>query len=219
MWLTGWSFSLFADGRLTSPTRACDIEVKAYANNAASPFLFPGPFPPDSLQQRVNAMISDRKSDSTIRYIKAVDELTGEQIAFAKWHFYATPAAAAEASRAMNLGPGCNKEACQEFFSGLQKRKKVIMEGRAHAYLHLLHCDPIHQGRGAGGLLMQWGAQKADALGLPTYLESSPDAHRFYLQHGFKDIEVFSLHLGQFGGGNISHDTPLMIRETSASSS
>ena len=36
--------------------RACVIEVAAYADSNLSPILFPGPFPPDSQQQRVDQL-------------------------------------------------------------------------------------------------------------------------------------------------------------------
>ncbi|KAF2261032.1 acyl-CoA N-acyltransferase [Lojkania enalia] len=192
--------------------RACEIEVAAYATNEASPFLFPGPFPPDSQQQRANLLISDRRKDPTIRYIKAIDQETGQQIAFAKWHIYDSVEAAAKAERALNFGPGCNKPACLAFFGGLARRKKEIMGDKPHVYLHLLHTDPKFQGRGAGGGLVKWGQEQADKLGLPIYLESSPSAHRFYQKHGFQDVEQLSLNLSEFGGDKL-HITPLMIRE------
>jgi hypothetical protein len=60
---------------------------------------------------------------------------------------------------------------------------------------------------------MKSGLQEADRLNLSVYLESSPDGHRFYRKHGMKDIEVFSLNLGQYGGEDKIHITPLMLRE------
>lgn len=53
----------------TDIPRACEMEAAAYANNAASPILFPGPFPPDHLEQRGNGLIADRKADPTIRSV------------------------------------------------------------------------------------------------------------------------------------------------------
>jgi GNAT superfamily N-acetyltransferase len=82
--------------------------------------------------------------------------------------------------------------------------------------LHMLHTDPEYQGQGAGGALMEWGKQKADELGLPTYLESSAKGHRFYQKHGFKDVQVMTMDLSQYGGTG-THEQPLMIREPSTS--
>lgn len=77
----------------------------------------------------------------------------------------------------------------------------------------MLHTDPQYQGRGAGSALMEWGKAKADELGLPIYLESSPKGHGFYLKHGFKDYEVLDIDLSEFGG--TLHKEPLMIRQSS----
>ena len=77
----------------------------------------------------------------------------------------------------------------------------------------MLHTDPDFQGRGAGGMLVDWGTRKADELGLPAYLESSAKGHRFYQKYGFKDLEILRVDFSQFGGP--LHEQPLMIREPS----
>lgn len=195
--------------------RSCEIEVAAYAGNAASPTLFPGPFPPDSTEQRVQRLARERKEDSTTHYVKAVDEETHEIIAFASWHMYETPeiTTVAAESRTLTIAPGANKDACEAFFGELARRRDRIMAGQAFLYLHMLHSDPKHRGRGAGSALMQWGLQHADKINLPVYLESSPDAHKFYEKHGFTDVEVFSFDLSRFGGSEQTHDTALMTRQ------
>ncbi|KAF2253765.1 acyl-CoA N-acyltransferase [Trematosphaeria pertusa] len=194
--------------------RACEIETAAYANNPSSPILFPGPFPPDSPDRRVNNLINMRKDDPSARYLKAVKDETGEMTAFAKWHIYDTPEAAELArERPINIGPGMNKEACEAFFGGMAMKKKEIMGTKRHLYLHMLHTDPKYQCCGAGSALLKWGMQKADELGLPVYLESSTEGHHFYQKHGFKDVDVLRIDFSQFGGGDVMHVAPLMIRE------
>ncbi|KAF2868459.1 acyl-CoA N-acyltransferase [Massariosphaeria phaeospora] len=197
----------------TDIPRACEMEVAAYANNPASPVLFPGPFPPDSGEKRVNGLIEIRQNDPTVRYMQAVDKQSADILAFSKWHFYETPEAAAAAERPVNVGAGTNKAACEAFFDGMAKRKKEIMGDRPHIYLHMLHTDPKFQGRGAGGILLNWGTQEADKIGLPIYLESSPEAHRFYQKHGFEDIEEFRVDFSQFSKEGKWHIAPLMIRK------
>jgi hypothetical protein len=112
--------------------RACEIELSAYASNTASPVLFPGPFPPDSLSKRVDFLISTRREDPTARYLKALDEETGEQIAFSKWHIYDTPKAVISAERPLQFGPGTNQEACMAFFGGILKKRKELMGNQPH---------------------------------------------------------------------------------------
>jgi GNAT superfamily N-acetyltransferase len=76
----------------------------------------------------------------------------------------------------------------------------------------MLHTDPAFQGRGAGGMLVEWGTKKADELGLPAYLESSPKGHRVYQRYGFRDVEVVDFDASLYGGSGI-YKEPLMIRE------
>ncbi len=55
-----------------------------------------------------------------------------------------------------------------------------------HWYLFLLGVDPVSQGRGLGGLLLQPVLASADAVHQPCYLETNnPSAVRFYQKLGF----------------------------------
>lgn len=75
----------------------------------------------------------------------------------------------------------------------------------------MLHTDPEYQGRGAGSALIGWGKQRAGELGLPIYLESSAVAHRFYTNHGFRDLVTMEIDFSPYGGP--VHKQPLMIWE------
>lgn len=112
--------------------RACAVERAAYADNTLSPLLFPGPFPPDSGQQRIEHLIATRKDDPTANYVQAYDEETGQLIAFAKWHIYATPEAAAAPRPSRSFGPGTNAPACEAFFGGLSAKKNELMGNKPH---------------------------------------------------------------------------------------
>jgi len=55
-----------------------------------------------------------------------------------------------------------------------------------HWYLFLLGVDPPRQGQGVGSALIQPVLRKADASGLPCYLETDkPEDVTFYEKHGF----------------------------------
>ncbi|MDT9693307.1 GNAT family N-acetyltransferase [Streptomyces sp. P9(2023)] len=57
---------------------------------------------------------------------------------------------------------------------------------KPHWYLALVGADPAAQGQGHGAALLRSGLAKADAAGLPAYLESSkPDNLPFYQHFGF----------------------------------
>jgi GNAT superfamily N-acetyltransferase len=61
--------------------------------------------------------------------------------------------------------------------------------GTAHLYLVFLGVVPGAQGRGLGGALLRRRLTRADAEGLPAYLEaSSPRSRALYVRHGFRDV-------------------------------
>ncbi|MBI3838431.1 MAG: GNAT family N-acetyltransferase [Planctomycetia bacterium] len=56
-----------------------------------------------------------------------------------------------------------------------------------HWYLAAIGVEPEHRGQGIGGALMQPILARADAQGLPCYLETHREANvRLYEKHGFK---------------------------------
>jgi GNAT superfamily N-acetyltransferase len=60
--------------------------------------------------------------------------------------------------------------------------------GVAHLYLVLLGVVPGAQGRGLGGALLRERLDRADAAGLPAYLEATSRSSRaLYERHGFRD--------------------------------
>ncbi|MFD8545330.1 GNAT family N-acetyltransferase [Streptomyces sp. NPDC059649] len=63
-----------------------------------------------------------------------------------------------------------------------------------HWYLALIGADPAAQGQGHGAALLRSGLAKADAAGLPAYLESSkPSNLPFYEHFGFTVRERLQL--------------------------
>jgi GNAT superfamily N-acetyltransferase len=56
-----------------------------------------------------------------------------------------------------------------------------------HWYLSTLGVDPVVQGRGIGGGLMQNVFEQADEHGVPCYLETQKESNvQFYEHHGFR---------------------------------
>jgi ribosomal protein S18 acetylase RimI-like enzyme len=68
-----------------------------------------------------------------------------------------------------------------------------------HYFLAVLGVEPALQGRGLGSALLRALSARADAAGLPCYLETdSEPAKQLYLRHGY---EVLSVHdLERLGG-------------------
>lgn len=76
-----------------------------------------------------------------------------------------------------------------------------------------LCCDPLHQKRGAGTLLVEWGCAEADSLGLRAYVEASPLGLPLYLKFGFKEIEKVQFDLSKYGRPERNDVTVIMGRE------
>lgn len=66
-----------------------------------------------------------------------------------------------------------------------------------HAYLFAVGVVPEAQGKGVGGALMRAGLARADALGVPAYLESTKESNLpLYRHFGFVEREPMVLPAG-----------------------
>jgi GNAT superfamily N-acetyltransferase len=66
-----------------------------------------------------------------------------------------------------------------------------------HWYLPVLGTDPAQQGRGVGSALLAPALARADAEGLPAYLESSKQRNLpFYQRHGFEVVGTLEIEDG-----------------------
>ncbi|KAI1142797.1 hypothetical protein F5Y05DRAFT_366231 [Hypoxylon sp. FL0543] len=196
--------------------RSADIEVAAYATNPFNRILFPGPFPADPRDGRASQLVAELKGNPTIRWLKVVDtdlpEDENNMIAFAKFHVCLEKP---QLRSARTFGPGCNAEACELLFGGLAQRGERILEGRPHVLLALLHTDPKHQGRGAGGMLVRHVIEEARKLGLIAFLAASPAGHELYKKCGFRDVDLVSLDMSKWGATE-THVNWLMMWEPAA---
>ena len=59
----------------------------------------------------------------------------------------------------------------------------------ANAVLDLLFTHPDHRRKGIGSLIMQWGLDRADELGLESYIEATKEGKPCYEAFGFKAID------------------------------
>ena len=114
-------------------SRAFEIENAAYANagDAISGLLFPGPHPPDSTQKRSAEFVKAKAADPSTVWLKAVDDDTGEMIAFAEWHIY-EPDTPRPEPRPRQFGPGSNPEVCKWFFGSIDAKREQLMGDKPH---------------------------------------------------------------------------------------
>jgi GNAT superfamily N-acetyltransferase len=173
--------------------------------------IYPSPHqvPESVIEKTVKRHLASWKENVT--WVKVVDDETGDVVAGAKWVFW--PEAAKEEEKrwpdtvevnwvkekapdgeievidGVELPPNAGKGVddreyvswvMEEFFG---RRRERIQS--AAALLDVCYCHPGWQGRGAGKLLVRWGTQRADELGVKGFVEASYEGRRLYESCGF----------------------------------
>jgi len=142
-------------------------------------------------------------------FFKVVDtELESAPIAVAKWHVYEHERPEDEVRSGFTLPapfPEENRAAREMFMASIFDSRWSVLGTKPHVILESLVCLPDHHRRGAGGMLVKWGTDKADELGLLSYLEASPQGKGLYLKHGFQAIRELKSDLTDFGGAPDVH--------------
>ncbi|KAM0254006.1 hypothetical protein ACHAQJ_006976 [Trichoderma viride] len=77
---------------------------------------------------------------------------------------------------------------------------------------HVISIDPMHQGRKAGALLVQWGLDLGERSGLPVYFESSPSTVGLYTKLGFELLNEKVIHKAEVLGTDKDIEVPLMVK-------
>jgi GNAT superfamily N-acetyltransferase len=67
---------------------------------------------------------------------------------------------------------------------------EILIWVRTYTDLHSIVVHPAHRGRGAGRLLIRWGLDKADELGIETVVSSLVSARGAYERCGLGCIEM-----------------------------
>ena len=67
----------------------------------------------------------------------------------------------------------------------IRPRRTLHIGQQPHLYLANLVTDPAQRGRGAGRMLVEWGCAIADAEGVMSYVQASPEGRGVYERCGF----------------------------------
>ena len=89
--------------------------------------------------------------------------------------------------------------AFSRFLSAVNEMERLHEEQvpERHWYLMILGVDPARQGQGVGSALLAPGLSRADADGLPCYLETMKERNvPFYQRHGFQVLHEGNLPKG-----------------------
>ncbi|KAF2765187.1 acyl-CoA N-acyltransferase [Teratosphaeria nubilosa] len=198
------------------PLEESDIDAQSEINwQAFKPgimgVLFPSGYKPEDRAWMKESTLRDwHQHPEFNRAFKVIDtdlprnDPLKQIVGTAKWKIY--PAArtqfeldaadkeAKAGGRPPNAGP-----ALKAFREACGRNKREILGGKPYMLLHVLATHPQHQRRGVGGLHLQWGKDEADRLGLPMYLESSPEGKAVYERHGFEFVKWLEWDAREFG--------------------
>ena len=168
-----------------------------------------------------------RKHPDKVKMMKVIDtDLPdsgpfGNIVGVAKWLFYPRDRTEAEIEAEEKEvkeepdPPDMNLELRNHFFGTMMRFKKEIMGTKGHIMLQVLATLPEHHRRGIGGMHLAWGAEKADELGLQSYLEASPAGRPLYERMGFERVRDIPFDAREWG---MDRDMPhvCMVRPVKA---
>ena len=136
--------------------------------------------------------------DPTAHFVKVVDTAADDEIlAIARWHHYpdgwptenlwmeidtfAPPPAEP------NFPPGLDGPELIEFINAATAQRLTwdLTSGPCWILTTLVTRSGYRK-KGAGGMIVDWGAKEAEKMGVPACLEADPDAVGMYEKHGFK---------------------------------
>lgn len=133
-----------------------------------------------------------KRTDPKARFVKAVDEESGEIMGMAKWLIYHPSVGDVPESQIEGEGPGDGdpeqRALCDALVANfLIPRNEAILRTKGHLVdLDALAVDPVWQRKGAGDALVKWGCLKADELGVEAVVESTICAKKVYGDNGFR---------------------------------
>ncbi|CAG9990305.1 unnamed protein product [Clonostachys byssicola] len=179
---------------LSDVERLTDVFFSGFKKDAVMALCFPEKpevrkFWIEGLKEAIN--------DPDVHLVAVVaTELPGEPvIAYANW---VSPNSKANSTRPLYPDAGDDKALAAFYFPYLQAQRMKNMAGRNCWYLAALVCHEDYQGKGAGGLLLRYGLNRADEMGADVYLEASPPGVPIYKRFGFKEIDRVVVLDGQF---------------------
>lgn len=190
------------------------IAIEAFKDGIGH--LLVGPNTPENRQRNNAGTLRAMREDPSAHYLKVMDTSTGEMIAVAGWNVYSKGSTEEELNKILarptpERGYRADFEPIYEHLKGNRRR---IMGTRPYLYLNILCTSPKHHRRGAGAMLVKWGLDRADALGVEAYHESSIEGRALYERLGYKAIKVVNFDMAEYGRPDLGVDVNcIMYRE------
>ncbi|CAJ2511963.1 Uu.00g075880.m01.CDS01 [Anthostomella pinea] len=200
------------------PAQICDVEpvydvyFAAFKNEPIIEFLFPGG---GDRKAHTAGTVQWWNHDRNGYTVKCVDTDTGKIVGMASWDIFWRPGeegAWPKPDGAVWL-EGEQRTKAEGVLVPLWEMHEKLFGKNRHVYLPTMAVDPDCQRRGAGRLLMQWGIDIAEKLGLAIYLESTEAGLPLYSRMGFERLTyVHMIHKAEVAGTEEDVEVPLMVK-------
>ncbi|KAH7325836.1 acyl-CoA N-acyltransferase [Stachybotrys elegans] len=127
--------------------------------------------------------------DPTSSWQKAIDTDTGRIIGAATWNTYLeNPFLEHQPPEAYWFPDDSSRKYAEQALKRFDAPREKIAP-KAHQYLFIIYTHPEYRRRGVAQQLLDAGLAKADALGLETYLDSTPPGRPLYEVNGFEYVQ------------------------------
>ncbi|QDS68092.1 hypothetical protein FKW77_010070 [Venturia effusa] len=155
-------------------------------------------------------------SNPNSRVFKCVDtDLDNKIIAVAEWSVQKEEITREELENTLVCRPPFpeeNRAARLSFMENIFNSRRELLGTQPHVDLEVLVTHPDHHRRGAGSMLLQWGVDEMDKLGLIGYLEASAIGNPLYERFGFEGVRELNWDTRPYGGTETDIHT-VMIRQ------
>ncbi|KAG9556726.1 acyl-CoA N-acyltransferase, partial [Aureobasidium melanogenum] len=121
--------------------------------------------------------------------LKVTDEKRGKIVSHGRWvkpkKHVEDEQPGHEEERWSALDPHSDAETAEALFGAFARNRQEMMGERRHYYMELLMTAEECKGRGAGGMILEYGTALADEEQVECYIDASPAGRPLYERHGF----------------------------------
>ncbi|KAL6713246.1 hypothetical protein ACLMJK_009367 [Lecanora helva] len=184
--------------------RLMEVQFAAMAQEPYHHVLFPGPNTSLARAQAGARTLADWKNDPSEKVLKVIDTETSEIVSFGKWNVYTHERPRSEWDQHMDVNwtdDPVLKSGAETYLEKIHGMRHKYASGQPHLLLNIMITDPPHQRRGAASMIVKWGCEKADELGLPAYLEATAAGLPIYLKEGFEKLDEVIIDCDAWPGG------------------
>ncbi|KAI0011818.1 acyl-CoA N-acyltransferase [Xylariaceae sp. FL0662B] len=188
-----------------------DVHFEAFKDDPILKFIYPRGV---DRKAHTEGTIQWWTHDKIGHTVKCVDSDTGDIVGMATWEIYWRPGDTGwERPAGIPWLEGKEKETCDAILGPMwDLRDQLFGKHRRYIYLAAIAVHPTHQRRGIGRLLMQWGINAAEQLGVPIYTEASSTGFALYENVGFERLTHVKLVHKEEVTGLPDTEIPLVVK-------